>query len=153
MAAIVAFGILVIFPWTPAAPLFIPSPITKTLTLLSGVYWIYFIVGALRVNRAALDAAYRTPALMTSGVYGKVRHPMYSAHLTLAWGLFLSSPTVRVLASVVWATLVLLLWVQLEELVLVQKFGDAYLRYRKSVPMLIPHRKNSYTKPPWPKLN
>jgi protein-S-isoprenylcysteine O-methyltransferase Ste14 len=81
----------------------------------------------------------RHPATFAvAGPYRWVRHPLYSCMLVLMW----SCPTVtadRLLLDVLWTA-----WIcfgaALEERDLVDEFGDAYLRYRERVPMLVPWR-------------
>jgi protein-S-isoprenylcysteine O-methyltransferase Ste14 len=72
------------------------------------------------------------------GPYRWVRHPLYFAILVLIW----SNPDLtadRLLFNVLWSV-----WIcvgaRLEETDLVRDFGDAYERYRRKVPILIPWR-------------
>lgn len=135
---VAAIGIGTAFRFLPPTQIFQATHATRFITVLASVYWLYFIVGALRVNTTALGGVRAVRKLVTHGPYGVVRHPMYSAHIALAWGLFLSYPSIRVFLSVLWLSTVLLSWIQLEERALMQKFGDKYRLYRQQVPMLIP---------------
>ena len=73
--------------------------------------------------------------LKKNGLLGITRHPMY-----LALIIYLVSQNFRV-ADIV-ANIVLIIYViigtKLEEKKLVLEFGDAYVKYQKEVPMLIP---------------
>jgi protein-S-isoprenylcysteine O-methyltransferase Ste14 len=77
--------------------------------------------------------------LSIRGPYRLVRHPLYTMVLVMIW----SSPDVtldRMLFNVTW-TVWIVLGTILEERDLIEQFGQDYLRYRETVPMLIPWRK------------
>ncbi|HCU71066.1 MAG TPA: hypothetical protein DIC35_04955, partial [Candidatus Moranbacteria bacterium] len=76
--------------------------------------------------------------LVTEGVYEKVRHPIYSADIVLAWSIFFFYPDVRIFASVLWLTLVMSVWMKIEEKALIEKFGREYEGYRLRVPKIFP---------------
>jgi protein-S-isoprenylcysteine O-methyltransferase Ste14 len=75
----------------------------------------------------------------TPGPYRLVRHPLYVGWLFAFW----STPTMtfaHLLFSVA-TTAYILIAIQLEERDLVREHGDSYEAYRRSVPMLIPFRR------------
>ncbi len=76
--------------------------------------------------------------MVTSGVYSRVRHPIYFADIVLAWGAFIVFPTWKVPFSVLWLTAVLASWMRLEEAALEKKFGRQYKKYKSRVPMFLP---------------
>lgn len=77
--------------------------------------------------------------LVTTGPYGRVRHPIY-----LAVGLFLVA--VGVVAATWWAFIAAIalysagasLRIRSEEHLLASRFGDEFERYRRRVPSLLP---------------
>jgi methanethiol S-methyltransferase len=73
--------------------------------------------------------------LKRNGLLGIVRHPMYLALILYLW-----CQNVRMMDLVVNSllTLYVLVGTWLEERKLVLEFGEAYIRYQKQVPMLIP---------------
>ncbi|MDX2129698.1 MAG: isoprenylcysteine carboxylmethyltransferase family protein [Chloroherpetonaceae bacterium] len=77
--------------------------------------------------------------LITSGVYGVVRHPIYSAYLLLFSGfcLIMKSPLSLVLLLLI-AYLWSITFIKREELMLIKQFGDSYIEYSKKVKRLIP---------------
>jgi len=80
--------------------------------------------------------AYEPPKFYTPSLYRVVRHPLYVGWLTIFW----AAPTMT-LAHLVFAlgtTGYILIAIQLEERDLVTAFGDRYVSYRRSTPMLIP---------------
>lgn len=77
-----------------------------------------------------------TPVLITTGCYGKVRHPQYL--LALLFLLFAPTMTVRWLALTLLSALYFLAGSIIEERRLVDLFGEQYRRYQRSVPMFVP---------------
>jgi protein-S-isoprenylcysteine O-methyltransferase Ste14 len=78
----------------------------------------------------------RTPRhLLVRGPYAFTRNPMYLSVLTiwLGWALFYGSVAIFVACGVGWV-LVTFLVVPWEERELEARFGEAYLRYKNTVP-------------------
>ena len=78
--------------------------------------------------------------LITNGIYGKVRNPIYTGVIlfTIGWSLIWGAihPFFIITGMV---TLILLTLIKfLEEPMLIKFFGDKFLEYRKRVPMLFP---------------
>ena len=74
----------------------------------------------------------------TQGILNKVRHPIYSGTILIAVGFLLFSPNLPTLISVSCIFIYLIIGIRLEEKKLIQKLGNAYLEYKKRVPMLTP---------------
>jgi protein-S-isoprenylcysteine O-methyltransferase Ste14 len=101
------------------------------------------LFGLRQVWRRALGQPYQPPQFHTPGLYKSVRHPIYIGCLTIFW----AAPTMTVahLVFAVAATAYVLIAIRLEERDLVTAFGEPYLAYRRSTPMLIPrlHRETA----------
>jgi len=143
-----------------------------TIILLNGVPWLMFhllqlaglIIGGLafsninigeflglsqfmthmRYGRADGDEeGLRDNRLITSGVYGLVRHPLYLAGILI----FTFNPyiTVNTLTITLLADLYFIFGAFVEEHRLEKRFGSEYIEYRKKVPRLVPRvrRKDS----------
>lgn len=138
MWIIILLGALVFFWLVPQGPVFSDRVPSWLLFFPALAYALYFYFGAFALNRQPAASAQKVKKLITTGVYGMVRHPIYSADIVLFWGLFFAFPSLRLLVTVVWATIIFVYWAKLEEEGLVQKFGDEYQSYRSKVPMLFP---------------
>jgi protein-S-isoprenylcysteine O-methyltransferase Ste14 len=82
----------------------------------------------------------RDQELVTGGAYGVVRHPVYLGALLIWSGLslcFLSPAAAAITALYVLPAY--LLYIRSEEAMMLDSFGDQYSRYRREVPMLLPH--------------
>jgi protein-S-isoprenylcysteine O-methyltransferase Ste14 len=74
--------------------------------------------------------------LVTSGLYRRVRHPLYSAGLLFIW----LTPVMSLNKLVVFAAATVYIFVgaHFEERKLVREFGLDYIAYQQSTPMIIP---------------
>lgn len=95
-----------------------------------------FTLGRI-IGRHEVDQT-KPQELVTSGIYSRVRNPLYSAHLctVLGWAIGSGSTPAFVCAAFYWATLMFML--PREEHELRARFGDAYREYERRVPRLIP---------------
>jgi protein-S-isoprenylcysteine O-methyltransferase Ste14 len=120
--------------------------ITKTLSVsyqvlvLTGIILIVLGVPFYLFSMIPVMRAFKERRLITSGVYGMCRHPVYAAWLLFfvpslalfinSWA-FLSAPFVM---YVIARTLV-----SKEDVYLEETFGQAYLTYKKRVPAILPY--------------
>lgn len=110
-----------------------------TVVLIIGVlYWLTMMRGALAVNRQAGQQTVNNTQLYDRGVYGIVRHPIYSGDVYLMTVFALAFPYVWTIATCAWAVVVFVVWMFLEEIELRKMFGAEYEAYRKRVPMVLP---------------
>lgn len=94
------------------------------------------LFGLKQVWRRSKGAEYVPPQFYTPSLYKIVRHPLYIGWLTIFW----AAPTMTVahLVFAIATTAYILIAIQLEERDLVAAFGNRYVTYRRSTPMLIP---------------
>lgn len=78
--------------------------------------------------------------LAVKGMNRYVRHPLYLASFIMLWGALLLMPTQAYLGFAAILTLYIVVGTKLEENKLVENFGQAYLDYKKQVPMFFPWR-------------
>lgn len=135
---IILGGIITFYYLAGDATVFSKNMFTSLMVVPAFIYWIYFFTAAIRQNKRAALSADKAKRIVTSGVYGIVRHPIYSADILLGWSLFLLFPRWWVLIGIVWLSVIMLIWMRLEEKALTEKFGNDYLEYKHKVPMIIP---------------
>lgn len=95
-----------------------------------------------RPARAPTDPAIlafeNTTALVTTGAYRFIRHPLYASLLLVAWGAALKRVDATSLALAAAATAFLVLTAKADERECVARFGDAYRDYMVRTRMFIP---------------
>jgi protein-S-isoprenylcysteine O-methyltransferase Ste14 len=122
------------------------NQILSWLLLIASLYLVLAGVRLLRKSGepgAARDdqtlvGLEKTTALVTTGVYGYIRHPMYASLLCLAWGVFFKAPSPLGGLLVATASLFLVATARLEEAENIRFFGQAYREYRKWTRMFVP---------------
>lgn len=80
----------------------------------------------------------RTTALVTSGIYRYIRHPMYASLLALAWGAYFQAPTWPGTAVAALASLFLYLTARADEQECLAYFGTDYAEYMQRTRRFIP---------------
>ena len=93
--------------------------------------------GLAQLRAGAPEQVLPAEALVTSGLNGVVRHPLYLGLLLLLWGDVHAPFT---LTTAFFATLYVLIGIRFEERKLRRLYGTTYDAYRAAVPMLIPRR-------------
>jgi protein-S-isoprenylcysteine O-methyltransferase Ste14 len=119
------------WPWIPAAVFFISG---LYLYSQSGKNFSAKQLGGL----PEVHGENREQRLVTEGIRGRVRHPVYLAHLCemLAWSLGTGLAVCWGLTTFAMVTGAVM--IRMEDAELEKRFGDAYRRYRNSVPAVVP---------------
>ncbi len=101
---------------------------------------VYIGIKAVTELGLKVSETHRPDKLVTTGLYGVVRHPQYLAGILGHFGvsLLLSSRDSLLATPVVLIVVYILCWK--EERELVKEFGRQYVKYQKEVPMFIPRR-------------
>ena len=81
--------------------------------------------------------------LRIDGVHQYVRHPLYFGTFVFIWGLLLLFPYLSLLIANSIITIYTLIAIRFEEQKLVDEFGEAYIKYKNNVPMILPNMKQS----------
>ena len=123
------------------------GPLATVLTALSLTGWVLVLIATFLIDhfdlfglkqtiRYARGGQHHDPAFRTPGLYRFVRHPIYLGFLIAFW----AAPTMTAghLLFAIGCTGFILVSSRLEERDLVTFHGDAYRRYRESVPALLP---------------
>jgi protein-S-isoprenylcysteine O-methyltransferase Ste14 len=113
----------------------VPLLVGVPLGILCFVVGVYLVIKseALVFNRGGTDAK-----LINSGVYGRVRHPMYLGSLLFLLGFFFT--TFSLLSLLVWVGLFIFYdrMATYEEQDLSRILGEQYLDYQRRVPKWFP---------------
>ena len=84
-----------------------------------------------------LDAQ-ENESLVKSGLYSRIRHPLYAGLILIFTGYFLVAGTGTALVHLACLVIYLPFGIYYEERNLIEKFGDSYKTYQMEVPPLIP---------------
>lgn len=72
-------------------------------------------------------------SVITSGVFSKIRHPMYLSIMMILWGMYIAWNFIVILPLPILITLLLYVLAKREERYLLEHLGDEYKRYMSSV--------------------
>ncbi len=101
---------------------------------LKGYDWQAFL-GTKQLPAQQIDPS---EPLVVTGLNAWVRHPLYTATILVLVGALIGSPKPSTLTVVFISLLYLRIGIYWEEKKLLERYGEAYERYRKGVAMLIP---------------
>ena len=76
--------------------------------------------------------------LISSGIYARVRHPLYTASILLVIGFVIFSPSITNLIHAICIILYIFIGAYFEEKKLIDLYGQQYIDYKKSTPFIIP---------------
>jgi protein-S-isoprenylcysteine O-methyltransferase Ste14 len=94
--------------------------------------------GPSRGAEPQLLAFEKTSALVTTGIYRYIRHPLYSSLIFLNWGIFFKSITGLGALLALAATLLLTATALTDESECVQYFGEPYRKYMGRTKRFVP---------------
>lgn len=117
--------------WVPAVMLF---AVGVFIYLHAGAAFSWAQLGGLPEVRAG----HRDDRLVTTGIRGRVRHPVYLAHLCemVAWSVGTGLVVCWVLTG--FAVVTGAVMIGMEDAELERRFGEEYRRYRLGVPAVLP---------------
>ena len=117
-----------------------PAPLVAgTLCLVLGLWLFHRSHADLGTNWSVTLQVRETHRLVTEGVYGRIRHPMYTALLLYSVGQALALPN-YVAGPSYGVAMVLLVAFRLEpeERMMIEEFGERYAAYRARTKRLVP---------------
>lgn len=91
-----------------------------------------------RKGDPSLLAFEKTTALVTTGIYRYIRHPLYSSLLLLTWGIYFKNLSMLSLLLAILATIFLLLTSRADEKECIRFFGADYRTYMQHTKRFIP---------------
>lgn len=93
---------------------------------------------ATRRDDGSLYSWEKTSELVTRGIFGLIRHPMYSALLALDWGMFFRAASWPAFALALFGSACVLLTALADEKECIAYFGQAYIDYMQGTRRFIP---------------
>ena len=90
------------------------------------------------IGRPELRPEENEQNLVTTGLHGTIRHPIYVAHLLVLASFAVASGLTIVYILLAFAIVTGAIMVRAEEKELAARFGEPYLEYRSRVPAIIP---------------
>lgn len=123
--------------------LFLPTPIdlflSVPLLVFGAILWLWMVYNFIKARGTPfpLNLPQR---LVTTGLYSWIRNPMILGWIIMLFGvgLLLNSISLFFIFTPLFALLNILYLKTVEEKEMEKKFGQEYLKYKKSVPMFIP---------------
>lgn len=93
----------------------------------------------MAVIKSRIDKSIKRNDLITTGIYGYVRHPIYATFLYIATGIIVIYGNILLftLSFIFWAFLTITMK-KTEETWLIDLYGDNYISYSKKVNRFIP---------------
>src|SRR5947209_10867013 len=89
------------------------------------------------IGEAELRPQENKPALVTTGLHSRMRHPIYVAHLCTFAGWALGSGSlIDFVLLAISALITFPLMIRMEEKELVKRFGETYRKYQRNVPLV-----------------
>lgn len=131
-------GAAVCLTWLPTDNVFPPNTYIALLLIPAIANWTYLMVRASRAHPEAGLNPEKVTQLVQTGIYGRIRHPMYLADIVLVWSVWLFWPQLRILVFAAWLTIVVGIWIAVEERTMRRRFGQEHVEYSTRVPMIIP---------------
>lgn len=106
-----------------------------------------FVIGFAYIKRGGLSKQVYADTLVTTGIFGLCRNPLYVGNLLVYVGVFMmhGDPLIMALGTAIFVVFYLAI-VAAEEFFLHQKFGTEYDNYCNNVPRWLPHIKGIRTR-------
>ena len=122
-----------------------PSQAVRVMSVVAGLLLVVAgcvvnILGRFRLGRNWANQAtiYRDQGLVTTGVYGWIRHPLYASLIWMFYGASLVYANAAVFAANTCVFVPFMIYrARLEEVLLARQFGAEYETYRRRVGMLM----------------
>jgi protein-S-isoprenylcysteine O-methyltransferase Ste14 len=106
--------------------------------IAAGIAVLFVAASTLRRFYSSTLVIKEDHKLITHGIYGYTRHPIYLGVIMVSIGIPLSAASLYGLLIMLALIPVLLNRIRMEERLLTEEFGDNYLAYRDSTSKLIP---------------
>ncbi len=145
IVSVVIFGVVLLHSVKiTVLQLFPTSPISTYLGYMIATFGTIIMVKssrAISMSSFLGISSSKEDELITSGIYSKVRHPLYSGLILIFLGYALVAASLTALIHFSCLLIYLAFGIKYEEQNLTSVYGKAYKKYQDEVPALIPWRK------------
>lgn len=134
-------GLVYFMAFTDPYHFYLPTDFVKYVGMVTGSWGVILIMGSFKKisTKSFLGLAQEEEvSLVTTGLHGRMRHPIYTGTILLMLGMFVSVPSASVLMAVLSIFIYLPIGIYLEEKKLIIEFGEQYLKYKEEVKAIIP---------------
>lgn len=114
-----------------------PPQVLSWVSLLVSVYLA--ISGFRLLGLKGATGTEESDELVESGIYRRIRHPLYSSLLFLALGVYLKKPSLFSSILILGSVFTLMATVVAEEKLNEEKFGSRYVDYKRRTKAFIPY--------------
>jgi len=122
-----------VLPFTRGPKIAIPTPVALTVGIL--LLGINFIIKIVAQRQIGVSPALKSKAkLITTGIYGVIRHPLYISNGLLALGMAILFESMYALLFSIPYTLLYLLIIHFEEKSFLERYGEKYKEYKRKTP-------------------
>lgn len=134
------YAILVLLSWLPlklniSEILHVP----KIFLIIAAIILIGIGILMLKTGNAEIKKALKANRLITTGLYSRIRNPMYASHLFFIMpGVCLLINNAMIFLSIIFTYIIFLILIPKEEKDLEDNFGTEYLRYKARTGRLLP---------------
>ncbi|MCA9936504.1 MAG: isoprenylcysteine carboxylmethyltransferase family protein [Ardenticatenaceae bacterium] len=138
-----AYAALLLAAWLSRQFAFLRLPFLEgTAVFLFAVLWVMAGLVGMVISARAVTRAYAAGHLVTTGLYGRMRHPLYAAHiLGIMPGLALAVASWPMMLVCLATYAYFRHLIPQEDRYLEQTFGDEYRAYKARTHALFPFRK------------
>ncbi|MBN1151522.1 isoprenylcysteine carboxylmethyltransferase family protein [candidate division WOR-3 bacterium] len=121
-------------------PIFEISLVHYQYLLATGSVFVLVGLAFFAASVRAVTKAYKADELVTTGVFGFCRHPLYGSWIVfIVPGIALTVNSLLALTAPFFMYVILIFLVRKEEAYLVDRFGEEYFNYRKRIPCILPY--------------
>jgi protein-S-isoprenylcysteine O-methyltransferase Ste14 len=134
---LIFFGVWITDSFLLRVTTFLSGPITNWFSVTSAIAVLVVALYLMRASHKDLFDA-EIEHISTSGIYGRVRHPMYLGTLFFYLGLAIS--TLSLASVLVWLSIAIIYnrLADYEERLLEERFGEEFLEYERRVGKWVP---------------
>ena len=143
--ATIALGLVLTWPWRRVTLYDIPYSWIAAVPFIGAAMFIFrslppHFTNAQMVGRNELAPDRFEQRLVTRGLHGRIRHPIYLAHFLMLTGWTVGSGLLVCYAMLGFALAAGTIMITLEERELERRFGDPWREYKRRVPAFLPRR-------------